>query len=88
MFIEAYKGIKKYMKRGGTHFTVDCHSGTLMKSDLSSLGAFWPGVKILMGDTSEAIAELNKYLDILSKNCFMPEAVDMVEYKQVEGREG
>ncbi|KAJ3385836.1 hypothetical protein HDU80_000586 [Chytriomyces hyalinus] len=75
LFAQAYRAIKIYMKRGDWHVDVVMEKGYTVRPHFHSLGAFWPGVKILAGDVSEVI--------------FLPEAMSLhTPVEILDGRKG
>ncbi|KAJ3117953.1 ER degradation-enhancing alpha-mannosidase-like protein 2 [Nowakowskiella sp. JEL0407] len=90
MFIRAYRAIKIYMRKPPWHVDVDMSTGKTMFPYLHSLGAFWPGVKILAGDVKEAVEELNAIITLMQKGnlMFLPECLNLAAADFIEGRTG
>ncbi|KAJ3230346.1 ER degradation-enhancing alpha-mannosidase-like protein 2 [Chytriomyces hyalinus] len=89
LFAQAYRAIKIYMKRGDWHVDVAMDKGYTVRPHFHSLGAFWPGVKILAGDVSEGMYELNAISEIFRIGYFLPEAMSLHTPVQIlEGRKG
>ncbi|KAJ3203644.1 ER degradation-enhancing alpha-mannosidase-like protein 2 [Clydaea vesicula] len=60
MFLESYKAIKKYLRRGGLHYDVDVNTGSVLLTNMHSLGAFWPGgsefeIKVIKKEINQAL---------------------------------
>ncbi|ORY15648.1 hypothetical protein BCR33DRAFT_799945 [Rhizoclosmatium globosum] len=88
LFWKAYRAVKVYMKKGDWHVDVIMDNGIVSHPYFYSLGAFWPGVKILAGDVAEGMAELNAMSEIFRLVKFLPEALSLEEPARiVEGRE-
>ncbi|KAI8851243.1 glycoside hydrolase [Chytridium lagenaria] len=88
MFWRSYRAVKIYMKQNDWHVDVDMNTGTMYAPLFHSLGAFWPGVKIMAGDVSEAMAELNSISYLFNHVKFLPEALNLQNSNLVEGRIG
>jgi hypothetical protein len=76
------------MKKGDWHVDVGMNSGDVITAYFYSLGAFWPGLKVLAGDVEEAVSELDAISSLLSESAFLPEAVDLMKSAFVQGRTG
>ncbi|KAJ3106016.1 ER degradation-enhancing alpha-mannosidase-like protein 2 [Phlyctochytrium planicorne] len=88
MFWRAYRAVKIHMKRNEWHVDVHMDTGNLYSPLFHSLGAFWPGVKVMAGDVTEAVDELNAISFILSQVNFLPEALNLQHSTFIEGRSG
>ncbi|KAI8611286.1 glycoside hydrolase [Chytriomyces sp. MP71] len=87
-FLQAYRAVKMHMKRGDWHMDVHMQDGRLLRPFFYSLGAFWPGVKIMAGDVAEAMYELNAISEVMRLGWFLPEALSLEDPARiVEGRE-
>ncbi|KAJ3011137.1 UNVERIFIED_CONTAM: ER degradation-enhancing alpha-mannosidase-like protein 2 [Siphonaria sp. JEL0065] len=87
LFSKAYRAIKIWMKKGDWHVDVLMDKGTITHPYFYSLGAFWPGVKILAGDVHEGMEELNAISEIFRLSKFLPEALTLQDpVKIVDGR--
>ncbi|XP_049844612.1 ER degradation-enhancing alpha-mannosidase-like protein 1 isoform X2 [Schistocerca gregaria] len=84
MFSEAYKNIKRYMRRGRPHcnrgvgdhplyVNVDMYSGAIQTSWIDSLQAAFAGVQVLYGDVEEAICSHALYYAIWKLYGVLPE---------------
>ncbi|KAJ1557320.1 hypothetical protein HK096_007937 [Nowakowskiella sp. JEL0078] len=88
MFLRAYRAVKIYMRKPPWHVDVLMDSGRVAFPYFRSLGAFWPGLKILAGDVAEAIEELKAINGILRRVQFLPEAINLSSGEYVSGRMG
>ncbi|KAJ3118662.1 ER degradation-enhancing alpha-mannosidase-like protein 2 [Phlyctochytrium bullatum] len=100
MFWRGYRAVKAYMKRNEWHVDVDMESGKMVGPFFHSLGAFWPGLKVMAGDVSEvglpfigeligkAMSELNAISGFLSHVKFLPEAVNLQSSQILPERAG
>ncbi|KAJ3121554.1 hypothetical protein HK100_012335 [Physocladia obscura] len=87
LFVRAYKAVKIWMKKNDWHVDVNMDSGQITYPYFYSLGAFWPGVKILAGDVEEGVNELNAMSEVLRFSMFMPEALSLQDpVHVVDGR--
>ncbi|KAI9334889.1 glycoside hydrolase, partial [Obelidium mucronatum] len=87
LFAKAYRAVKIWMKKGDWHVDVLMDSGQITHPYFYSLGAFWPGLKILAGDVQEGVSELNAISEIFRITKFLPEALALQEpVKVVDGR--
>ncbi|KAJ3353563.1 ER degradation-enhancing alpha-mannosidase-like protein 2 [Entophlyctis luteolus] len=87
LFAQAYRAIKIWMKKGDWHVDVHIETGKVMYPYFHSLGAFWPGVKILAGDVEEGMRELNAMSETYRLVAFLPEALNLQESTGfIEGR--
>ncbi|KAJ3190556.1 hypothetical protein HK101_008606 [Irineochytrium annulatum] len=86
MFWKAYRAVKIYMRRKDWHIDVAMDNGNSFNPLFYSLGAFWPGVKVLAGDVSEAMDELDMISILLADTNFLPEAFNLQKFQYVEGR--
>jgi mannosidase alpha-like ER degradation enhancer 2 len=76
MFLEMYELIHKYLKKdNGWHIYANSFTGGSMKNLFQSLGAYWPGVKILAGELFESNEELNLLANYLKNRSFLPEHI-------------
>jgi len=80
MFLEMYELIHKYLRKdNGWHIYANSYTGSLMQSIFQSLGAYWPGVKILAGELFESNEELNLLANYLKNRSFLPEHIHINE---------
>jgi len=78
MFLEMYELIHQYLRRvDGWHIYANTYSGTPMMEIFQSLGAYWPGVKILAGELIESNKELYLLADYLKNKSFLPEHIQI-----------
>ena len=71
-----YNAVMKYMTSGPLMMDVHMHRPTTnSKHFADSLGAFWPGLQVLMGDLKPAIEQHEVLYQILQRHHFLPEAV-------------
>jgi len=74
MFLEMYELIHQYLRReDGWHVYANPYNGIPMMDIFQSLGAYWPGVKILAGELIESNEELYLLSDYLKDKSFLPE---------------
>lgn len=82
MFADLYGAMVKYMKRttadGGNPFflNVNMFTGTVTTSTICSLGAFWPGLQVLMGMEEDARELHSLYAEAWRIYGFIPEQFD------------
>lgn len=63
-----------HLQSGSSYRDIHCLSGNVIGSAYLSLGSFWQGVKIMVGDVKEALAEMTQNLfPILRTFKFVPE---------------
>eukprot|EP00124_Ichthyophonus_hoferi_P003209 Ihof_evm2s265 gene=Ihof_evmTU2s265 len=86
MFAVHYNGLMKYSKQGAYYRAVNTKYPQLLAVPFSdSLGAFWPGLQVLMGDLPNALEYHQYLLDLTRRNHhFVPEEYgrDMVARSQ------
>jgi len=71
-----YSAVMKYMTSGPLMMDVHMHRPTTnSKHFADSLGAFWPGLQVLMGDLKPAIEQHEVLYQIMQRHNFLPEAV-------------
>jgi len=71
-----YSAVMKYMTSGPLMMDVHMHRPTSnSKHFADSLGAFWPGLQVLMGDLKPAIEQHEVLYQIMQRHHFIPEAV-------------
>jgi len=71
-----YHAVMKYMGTGPLMMDVHMHRPhTNSKHFADSLGAFWPGLQVLMGDLKPAIEQHEVLYQIMQRHNFIPEAV-------------
>ncbi|ORX59116.1 hypothetical protein BCR36DRAFT_275993 [Piromyces finnis] len=77
MFLEMYELIHEYLRRDDgwyvLHIYANPYNGKPMIDIFQSLGAYWPGVKILAGELIESNEELHLLADYLKNRSFLPE---------------
>lgn len=74
-----YSAVMKYLGVGGAggRLMVDVHMhrpNTNSKQFADALGAFWPGLQVLMGDLKPAIEQHEVLYQIMQRHHFLPEA--------------
>ena len=70
-----YQAVMKYLGTG--HLMQDVHMhrpNTNSKQFIDALGAFWPGLQVLMGDLKPAIEQHEVLYQIMQRHNFIPEA--------------
>ena len=70
-----YSAIMKYLGQG--HVMQDVHMHKPLKTSkkfVDALGAFWPGLQVLMGDVKPAIENHEVLYQIMQRHNFIPEA--------------
>jgi len=70
-----YQAVMKYLGTG--HLMQDVHMhrpNTNSKQFVDALGAFWPGLQVLMGDLKPAIEQHEVLYQIMQRHNFIPEA--------------
>ena len=71
-----YAAVMKYLGTGPLMMDVHMHRpNTNSKHFVDSLGAFWPGLQVLMGDLKPAIEQHEVLYQIMKRHNFLPEAV-------------
>jgi len=71
-----YSAVMKYMGSGPLMMDVHMHRPTTnSKHFVDALGAFWPGLQVLMGDLKPAIEQHEVLYQIMKRHNFLPEAV-------------
>jgi len=74
-----YQAVMKYMGADtGSKLMMDVHMhrpNTNSKHFADSLGAFWPGLQVLMGDIKPAIEQHEVLYQVIQRHNFLPEAV-------------
>ncbi|KAI9208021.1 ER degradation enhancer, mannosidase alpha-like 2 [Polychytrium aggregatum] len=86
MFVEAYRAVKMHMKRGLWNIDVMMDNGVPIHERFHSLGAFWPGLKALAGDLSEAMDELDAISQILAYSPFLAEMTNIQTFEPAGDR--
>jgi len=85
MFLEMYELIHHYLRKdNGWHVYASPFGGYQTMEMFQSLGAYWPGVKILAGELIESNEELHLLADYLKNRSFLPEHIhiDRINKKQ------
>ena len=71
-----YSAVMKYLGTGPLMMDVHMHRPhTNSKHFVDALGAFWPGLQVLMGDLKPAIEQHEVLYQIMKRHNFLPEAV-------------
>ena len=71
-----YSAVMKYLGTGPLMMDVHMHRpNTNSKHFVDALGAFWPGLQVLMGDLKPAIEQHEVLYQIMKRHNFLPEAV-------------
>jgi len=71
-----YSAVMKYLGSGPLMMDVHMHRPTTnSKHFVDALGAFWPGLQVLMGDLKPAIEQHEVLYQIMTRHNFLPEAV-------------
>lgn len=71
-----YSAVMKYLGHGPLMMDVHMHRpNTNSKHFVDALGAFWPGLQVLMGDLKPAIEQHEVLYQIMKRHNFLPEAV-------------
>lgn len=71
-----YSAVMKYLGSGPLMMDVHMHRPTTnSKHFVDALGAFWPGLQVLMGDLKPAIEQHEVLYQIMKRHNFLPEAV-------------
>jgi len=71
-----YSAVMKYLGAGPLMMDVHMHRpNTNSKHFVDALGAFWPGLQVLMGDLKPAIEQHEVLHQIMKRHNFIPEAV-------------
>ena len=71
-----YTAVMKYLGQGPLMMDVHMHRPTTnSKHFVDALGAFWPGLQVLMGDLKPAIEQHEVLYQIMKRHNFLPEAV-------------
>ena len=71
-----YSAVMKYLGTGPLMMDVHMHRpNTNSRHFVDSLGAFWPGLQVLMGDLKPAIEQHEVLYQIMKRHNFLPEAV-------------
>jgi len=78
MFLEMYELIHKYIRRDdGWHVYASPYNGQITMEMFQSLGAYWPGVKVLAGELKESNEELLLLANYLKNKSFLPEHMQL-----------
>jgi len=78
MFLEIYELIHQYLRRDtGWHVYAEPYYGRTIRHIFQSLGAYWPGVKVLAGELIESNEELHLLADYLKNKSFLPEHINI-----------
>lgn len=78
MFLEMYELIHQYLRKdNGWHIYADAFYGKSIRQLFQSLGAYWPGVKVLAGELIESNEELHLLADYLRNKSFLPEHINI-----------
>lgn len=87
MFLEMYELIHRYLRRSnGWHVNAYMFNGSTSRKVFQSLGAFWPGVKVLAGELIESNVEINLLRQYLKNGSFLPENIHVNNLKRKDGR--
>jgi hypothetical protein len=81
MFQEAYHAVMTYVRDQNGYFyhRVNMQTGVAYTNWVDSLGAFWPGLQALFGDTVNAIKSYEVYYSIWKRFSALPERFDYVK---------
>eukprot|EP01051_Picozoa_sp_SAG22_P015116 SAG22_NODE_1931_length_3292_cov_4.886940_4_plen_112_part_00 len=64
---QAYAQLTAYLKKGPWWVDVHMETGQITWPVLNSLSAFWPGLQVLAGDTTQAASTLFAYFNVWQK---------------------
>ena len=71
-----YSAVMKYLGTGPLMMDVHMHRpNTNSKHFVDALGAFWPGLQVLMGDLKPAIEQHEVLYQVMKRHNFIPEAI-------------
>ena len=86
MFQDSYDAVMKHVRSPTGWYTETQANPQNHGSQISSLGAFFPGVQITGGHVAEAIHQMRLYIKLLNRVNFLPEFFDAVNGHYVAGR--
>lgn len=78
MFWTLYSGINRYLKKGPWYLPADMFSGLTTSSAHCSLGAFWPGLQVLIGDIEDAIKTTRAHFAVWRRYGCLPEGYNVL----------
>lgn len=85
MFWEAYGAVKRHVQKLPWYLPVDMFSGQISSFGHCSLGAFWPGMQVMVGDIDEAIETTRAHYSVWRRYGCIPEQYHVYAQRPVEG---
>jgi Glycosyl hydrolase family 47 len=85
MFWEAYGAVQRHIHRGPWYLPVDMFSGQVSSLGHCSLGAFWPGMQVLLGDIDEAVETTRAHYSVWRRYGCVPESYNVHTQQPVQG---
>lgn len=85
MFWEAYRAVQRYIRKGPWYLPVDMFSGKISSLSHCSLGAFWPGMQVLLGDVDDAIETTRAHYSVWRRYGCVPEAYHVLAQSPAAG---
>lgn len=85
MFYEAYNAVQRYLRRGPWYLPADMFTGQTSSLGHCSLGAFWPGMQVLVGEIDDAIETTRAHFSVWRRYGCLPEAWHVYSQAPVDG---
>eukprot|EP01127_Copromyxa_protea_P020355 TRINITY_DN680_c1_g3_i2.p1 TRINITY_DN680_c1_g3~~TRINITY_DN680_c1_g3_i2.p1 ORF type:complete len:422 (-),score=45.19 TRINITY_DN680_c1_g3_i2:64-1197(-) len=77
MFDEIYNNVEQYINYDDWYLQVDMHTGRRTRTWTDSLGAFWPGLQVSIGDIQGARKTHANYMKLWDRYGSVPERFDI-----------
>jgi ER degradation enhancer, mannosidase alpha-like 2 len=85
MFWSSYVAIRKYVHLAPWYLSSEMLTGRIISATQCSLGAFWPGLQVLLGDINDAIMTTRALYAVWRRYGCLPEKVNVVTAAPVAG---
>lgn len=86
MFWNSHRAVKRYVHKRPWYLPVDMLTGQTTSLGYCSLGAFWPGMQVLVGDIDEAIETTRAHYSVWRRYGCLPEAYQVWTRRPVTGQ--
>lgn len=86
MFWTSYKAVRRYIHKKPWYLPVDMYTGQTSSLGHCSLGAFWPGMQVLLGDIDEAIETTRAHYSVWRRYGSIPEGYQVWSKRPVTGQ--
>lgn len=85
MFDEAYHAVQRHIRKGPWYLPADMYSGQTSSLGHCSLGAFWPGMQVMVGDIDDAIMTTRGHFSVWRRYGCLPEGWHVYSQEPMSG---